>query len=75
MGGGSNIVGNPNNLKEVDSELSGKIRPIELVKHNPQVFYLSIFDLNNAWEIAGGLKTCAFALVGGMVAYTYFMNG
>ena len=37
MGGGHgpNIVGNPENIKEDDATLSEKIRPIELIKHNP----------------------------------------
>ena len=35
MGGGPKIAGNPANIKEEDADLSSKIRPIELIKHNP----------------------------------------
>ena len=37
MGGGHGpkIVGNENNTKETDAEMPLKIRPIELIKHNP----------------------------------------
>ena len=37
MGGGHGptIVGNPANIKEEDADLSGKVRSIELIKHNP----------------------------------------
>ena len=73
--GGSNIAGNPANVQEDDATLSAKIRSIELIKHNPQMFYLSFFDVNNHWDVAGGAKTFAFALVGGLIGYSYFMNG
>ena len=36
MGGhGPVIIGNQSNIKEEDADLSSKIRPIELIKHNP----------------------------------------
>ena len=77
MGGGHGpaIHGNPNNIKEDDADLSSKIRSIELIKHNPQIFYLSFFDLNNQYQIIGGAKTCAFALIGGWISLAYFMGG
>ena len=76
MGGhGNNIAGNQNNTKEEDSSLSSKIRPIELIKHNPQVFYLNAFDMGSNFELVGGVKTLAFALTGGWLALSYFMGG
>ena len=76
MGGhGNSIAGNQNNTKEEDSTLSSKIRPIELVKHNPQLFYLSAFDMASNFELVGGAKTLAFALTGGWLALSYFMGG
>lgn len=76
MGGhGTSIHGNHHNVKEVDEELSQKIRPIELIKHNPQMFYLNFFDVNNHFELVGGAKTGAFALIGGWIALSYFMGG
>ena len=73
--GGHSIHGNPANIQEDDSTISHKIRNIELVKHNPQAFYLNFFDFNNHFEIAGGAKTAAFALVGGWLSLTYFLGG
>ena len=76
MGGhGPSIHGNPANTQEDDSTLSEKIRPIELIKHNPQLFYLNFFDFSNHFELVGGVKTTAFALVGGWLALSYFMGG
>jgi hypothetical protein len=77
MGGdhGPAIHGNNNNIKEEDSELSQKIRGIELIKHNPQMFYLNFYDVSNHFELAGGAKTAAFALLGGWIALSYFMGG
>ena len=75
MGGhGHHIAGNLNNTKEDDKDIVNRIRPIELIKHNPQVFHLSFFDLCNQFEVAGGVKTLGFALVGGWVSYSYFVN-
>lgn len=63
------------NIKEEDAELSQKIRSIELIKHNPQLFYLNFFDLNNHFEIIGGAKTLSFAAIGAWVSFAYFMGG
>ena len=68
MGGGHHgpeIHGNPHNIKEEDHDISSKIRTIELIKHNPQVFHLNFYDWRNHWEVAGGAKTLLFALIGG----------
>ena len=76
MGGhGPAIQGNPNNIQEEDANLAQRIRGIELIKHNPQMFYLNFFDLNNHFEIAGGYQTLAFALVGGAISLSYFLGG
>ena len=37
---GPAILGNPNNIQEADADLPARIREIDLVKHNPQVFWL-----------------------------------
>ena len=68
------IHGNHNNIKEDDAKLGEKIRNIELIKHNPQVFHLDFYDINNHYEIAGGVKTLAFALAGGFITLQYFLN-
>merc|ERR1719313_2162146 len=74
MGGGPNIQGNPNNIKEDDATLSQKIRPIELIKHNPQLFHMDFFNLGNMYEILGGGKTCLLAGIGGTIATQYFLG-
>ena len=75
MGGGHgpHIEANPNNIKEEDADLSAKIRPIELIKHNPQVFHLEFFSMANQYEILGGAKTMFLAGVGGSLALAYTM--
>ena len=76
MGGhGPEIHGNPNNIKEEDSQLSHKIRNIELIKHNPQLFHVDFFNVRNHYDIAGGAPTVALALVGGWLSLAYFMGG
>ena len=75
MGGhGPHIHGNPNNLQEDDATISHKIRSIELVKHNPQAFYLNFFDFSNHYNVAGGAKTLSFAVIGGWLSLTYFLG-
>lgn len=37
---------NEKNIKESDSEMPFKIRPIDLIKYNPNLFYVGIFDFN-----------------------------
>ena len=75
MGGGHGpvIQGNPNNIEEADADLSLRIRSIELIKHNPQLFYLDFFNWQNHYEIAGGAKTVLFGLIGGQLSLMYFM--
>ena len=36
---------------------------------------MNVYDPMNLYECAGGFKTALFALAGGFIAYTYFMNG
>jgi len=63
------------NIKEEDAELSQKIRSIELIKHNPQLFHVDFWNLNNHFEIVGGWKTLSFAVIGGWISLSYFMGG
>ena len=76
MGGHSDHVmaGNPANIQEDDSTISHRVRSIELIKHNPQAFYLSFWDINNHYEIVGGAKTMAFAVIGGWISVAYFLG-
>ena len=76
MGGhGPHIAGNPDNVKEEDATLSAKIRPIELIKHNPQLFHLEFFNMANQYEILGGGKTVFLAALGGTLSVAYFLGG
>ena len=34
---------------------------------------MNFFDAGNHWELVGGIKTCAFSLIGGGIALSYFM--
>ena len=74
MGGGPHIEGNQNNIKEEDADLSSKIRPIEFIKHNPQLFHMDFWNLGNMYEILGGAKTCFLSVVGGTIATQYFLG-
>jgi hypothetical protein len=52
--------------------LPTKIRPIELVKHNPNLFHVELFDLNAAYGIAGGAATAATTSFGALFGYWYY---
>ena len=73
--GGHKIAGNPNNTKEEDADMPLKIRPIELIKHNPNLFHLECFNMQNQYEIIGGAKTVSLMALGGFMSLTYFMAG
>ena len=75
MGGhGPAIEGNPNNMKEEDADLSSKVRPIEFIKHNPQLFHMDFWNASNMYTILGGAKTCFVGIVGGAVSTQYFLG-
>ena len=74
MGGGPHIEGNPNNMKEDDAALASKIRPIEFIKHNPQLFWVDSGNPHNIFEILGGAKTCFVSVAGGTIATQYFLG-
>ena len=75
MGGGPKIIGNPENIKEEDAELNNRIRPVEFIKHNPQLFHMNFFDVSQQYEILGGYKTLTMQLLGGVLAFAYFRGG
>ena len=72
--GGHGIHGYKTNIPEDDATFSHKIRNIETIKHNPNAFHLQFFNFNNQYEILGGAKTVAFALIGGWLSLAYFMG-
>ena len=77
MGGGHgpHIVGNPNNIQEADAELAGKIRSIELIKHNPQLFHRNLADPMTVCELMGGAKTAALGVGMGVLFAGYYLGG
>ena len=64
--------GNPNNIQETDSEITSKIRPIELIKHNPNLFHLWIYNPTNIFTILGGPGYAACATSGALFGYLYY---
>lgn len=73
MGGhGPHLHPNPNNLKETDEEMRGKIQSAELVKYNPQNFHMEFFDVNNMYTILGGAPTMISGVVGAVGSYAYY---
>ena len=64
-------VGNPNNIQETDEDIKSKIRYIELIKFNPNLFHLEFFSIKNQYEILGGALTLSYGLTGGFLGYQY----
>lgn len=63
---------NPHATQEADNELSLRIRPIELIKHNPNLFHVGFFDLNNGFQILGGTGWLASTFTGAAFGYWYY---
>lgn len=63
---------NPNAIQESDDQMPLKIREIELIKHNPNMFHVSLFDLGQAYQILGGASWLASATAGGLFGYWYY---
>ena len=40
---------NPNAIQESDDQLPLRVREIELIKHNPNLFHVDLFDLKSAF--------------------------
>ena len=74
MGGHGHNEGNPNNFQETDEDMPLKIRPIDLIKYNPNMFHLWIYNPANVMNILGGGKTEVSALVGGLFGYWYYQQ-
>lgn len=63
---------NPHAVQETDVELTQRIRSIELIKHNPNVFHINPFDFGKSLEIAGGLGFEASVLTGAGFGWWYY---
>ena len=75
MGGGHgpHLVGNDNNMKETDQEMTGKIQSAELVKFNPQNFHLEFWNAGNMYQILGGAPTMLCGALGTVSSYSYYL--
>jgi len=49
-----------------------KIREIDLIKHNPNMFHVSPFNPSGAYQILGGNSWLISTTVGGLFGYWYF---
>lgn len=63
---------NVNAIQETDEELLYKIRQIELIKHNPNHFNVSISDLGTGFQILGGGSWLACTTVGALFGHQYY---
>jgi hypothetical protein len=64
--------GNDHNIQESDEEITYKIRPIDLIKFNPNLFHLWVYDPSNIYNILGGAKYLATTAIGGFLGYWYY---
>lgn len=63
---------NPNAIPEPDTQMPHKIREIELIKHYPNLFHVSPFDIGKDVEVLGGNKFLASTGLGAAFGYWYF---
>ena len=64
--------GNDHNIKESDEDLPLRIRSIDLIKYNPNLFHVWIYDPSSILNILGGTKYLATAATGGLLGYWYY---
>lgn len=63
---------NANAIQETDAELTQRIRSVELIKHMPNLFYVSHTDANAVFQILGGTSWLATTLTGAAFGYWYY---
>ena len=63
---------NPHATQETDEQMTRKVRPIELIKHNPNLFHVAAFDPSSIFQILGGTSWAASAVAGGFFGFWYF---
>ncbi len=59
-------------VKEKDEDLVYKIRTIELIKHNPNLFHLWIWNPSNWYNVLGGTHFLLSTGLGGAIGWWYF---
>ena len=63
---------NENNIRENDADLPYKIRPIDLIKYNPNLFHVWIYDPVQVCNLLGGVKTDITMAIGGAIGWLYY---
>jgi hypothetical protein len=51
-----------------------KIREIDLIKYNPNMFHVDISDLNTGFQILGGASWAATTATGGLFGYWHYLQ-
>lgn len=75
MGGhGHHDLHHPNmdNIQEADGELAYKVRSIDLIKHNPNLFYMKALSPATWYEVLGGIKGTLCAVGGAALSWQYY---
>ena len=57
---------------EPDEQMPLKIRPIELIKHNPNMFHIEVSDMPKIYEILGGHEWLGSTVFGGILGWFYY---
>ena len=63
---------NSHAVQETDTELTHRIRSIELIKHNPNTFHVDLYNLGEGYKILGGAGWSASTLAGAAFGYWYY---
>ncbi len=63
---------NPHAIPEPDQDLPLRIRSIDFIKHNPNLYHVSIFDLGKDYQLLGGHAWLASTLFGAAFGNWYF---
>ena len=63
---------NPHAIPEPDQDLPLRIRSIDFIKHNPNLYHVSIFDLGKDYQLFGGHAWLASTLFGAAFGNWYF---
>ena len=63
---------NPHAIQEADNQLPLRIRSIDFIKHNPNIFHVGLGDVSTGLEILGGNAFLASAFAGASFGWWYF---
>ena len=62
---------NPNAVQEADKDLPARIRSIEFIKHNPNLFHVPL-GVSEGYQILGGASWLSTTVAGGAFGYWYY---